>query len=298
MEKMRDEVPMIRLKKAAALALCLCLMTGTTVQAQGTYKESVDYSAVFDAEYYYNTYPDVQKTIGHDADKLLAHFLTSGMKEGRVAKADFDVHAYMENNLDLLALYGVKDLSKYYYHYMEAGREEGRIATPKKASADSNEIASFSTSYNTEEDRAVNVELAAQRINGIVVQPGESFSFSNSIMSRTLENGYVVAPSFASGRVVSSVGGGICQVSSTLYVTMLLSSIPATERYPHSLTVDYVPKGLDSAIVEGMKDLRFRNPFDYPVCIRSSAEDGTLVVGIYKAEVKAVPEEMVLAGAS
>ena len=68
-------------------------------------------------------------------------------------------------------------------------------------------------------------------------------------MSRTLENGYVVAPSFAGGRVVSSVGGGICQVSSTLYVTMLLSSIPATERYAHSLNVDYVPKGLDSAIV-------------------------------------------------
>ena len=265
---------MIRLKKAAALALCLCLMAGTTVQAREVYKESADYSAVFDAEYYYQAYPDVQESVGHDADKLLAHFLTSGMKEGRVAKADFDVHAYMENNLDLLAVYGVKDLSKYYYHYMEVGKEEGRCATPKKVSADSNEIASFSTSYNTEEDRAVNVELAAQRINGIVVQPGESFSFSNSIMSRTLENGYVVAPSFASGRVVSSVGGGI-----------------------HSLAVDYVPKGLDSAIVEGMKDLRFRNPYDYPVCIRSSAEDGTLVVGIYKAETKTAPEEMILAGA-
>ncbi len=283
---------MIKLKRAAALALCFCLVTGMTVQAREVSAGGKDYSAVFDAEYYYRTYPDVQEAIGHDADKLLNHFITSGMKEGRVAKADFDVRAYMKNNLDLLVVYGVKDLSKYYYHYMESGAKEGRVATSNKAAGSADEIASFSTNYDTAEDRAVNVELASQRIDGIVVQPGESFSFSNSIMSRTLENGYVVAPSFASGRVVSSVGGGICQVSSTLYVTMLLSSIPATERYAHSLDVDYVPKGLDSAIVEGVKDLRFRNPYDYPVCIHSSAKDGTLTVSISKAE--AAPEGMVL----
>lgn len=281
---------MIKLKKAAALALCLCLITGTVVQAKAVSAGETDYSAVFDAEYYYRTYPDVQEAIGHDADKLLKHFLTSGMKEGRIAKPDFDVHAYMKNNLDLLVVYGVKDLSKYYYHYIESGAKEGRVATSAKAAGNANEIASFSTNYNAAEDRAVNVELASSRIDGIVVRPGESFSFSDSIMSRTVENGYVVAPSFASGRVVSSVGGGICQVSSTLYVTMLLSSIPATERYAHSLDVDYVPKGLDSAIVEGVKDLRFRNPYDYPVCIHSSAKDGTLTVSISKAE--AVPEGM------
>ncbi len=283
---------MIKLKKAAALALCLCLITGTAVQAKAVSAGETDYSAVFDAEYYYRTYPDVQKAVGHDADKLLNHFLTSGMKEGRTAKPDFDVHAYMKNNLDLLVVYGVKDLSKYYYHYMESGAKEGRIATSVKAADNTDEIASFSTNYNAAEDRAVNVELASARIDGIVVQPGESFSFSDSIMSRTLENGYVVAPSFASGRVVSSIGGGICQVSSTLYVTMLLSSIPATERYAHSLEVDYVPKGLDSAIVEGVKDLRFRNPYDYPVCIHSSAKDGTLTGSISTAE--AIPEGMVL----
>lgn len=271
-------------KRAAALALCLCLMAGITVQAREVSAGKVDYSAVFDAEYYYRAYPDVQEAAGHDAGKLLNHFIASGMKEGRVAKADFDVRAYMKNNLDLLAVYGVKDLSKYYYHYIESGKKEGRIATSAKASGAAGELASFSTSYNAEEDRAVNVELASRRIDGIVVQPGEAFSFSNSIQSRTLENGYVVAPSFAGGRVVSSVGGGICQVSSTLYVTMLLSSIPATERYAHSLKVDYVPGGLDSAIVEGAKDLRFRNPYDYPICIRSSAEEGTLTVSIGRAE--------------
>ena len=118
---------------------------------------------------------------------------------------DFDVHAYMKNNLDLITVYGIRDLSKYYYHYIQCGKEEGRIATAKDAPVFKNEIASFSTKYNTEEARAINVELASQRINGIVIQPGETFSFSNSIMSRTTENGYVMAPSFAAGKVVSSV---------------------------------------------------------------------------------------------
>ena len=269
-------------KKAAALTLCLCFLSCTAVQAAESASGNIDYSAVFDAEYYYNTYQDVQQTIGFNEEDLLDHFIRSGMAEGRMGKADFDVRSYMKNNLDLLAVYGIKDLSAYYYHYIQSGKAEGRTVGYPSRNAD--EIASFSTQYNTEEDRATNVELAAQRIDGIVIQPGTSFSFSNSIMSRTTENGYVVAPSFASGRVVSSVGGGICQVSSTLYGAMTLSSIPATERYAHSLAVDYVPKGLDSAIVEGVKDLRFKNLYDYPIRIDSSAENGTLTVAISKAE--------------
>lgn len=267
-----------------ALTLCLCCLSNTTVLAKGNQMMGTDYSAVFDAEYYYNTYPDVQKAIGHDSEKLLKHFVATGMKEGRSGKAEFDVHAYMKNNLDLIVVYGVKDLSKYYYHYIQSGKEEGRVAIAKESAVYANELASFSTKYDAKEERAVNVELAAQRIDGIVVQPGETFSFSNSIMSRTTENGYVMAPSYAAGKVVSSVGGGICQVSSTLYVTMLLSSIPATQRYAHSLEVDYVPKGLDAAIVEGVKDLRFKNPYDYPICIHASAKNGTVTISICKAE--------------
>lgn len=273
----------MKIKKVMALALCLCFLSNMTVQARTIPAEVTDYSAVFDADYYYRTYEDVRNAVGKDDAKLLQHFVSSGMKEGRSGKADFDVHAYMKNNLDLITAFGVKDLSRYYYHYIQSGKEEGRLATARTEKQNSNELASFSTKYNVEEDRAINVELASDRINGLVVQPGETFSFSDSIMSRITENGYVVAPSFAGGRVVSSVGGGICQVSSTLYVTMLLSSIPATERYPHSLQVDYVPEGLDSAIVEGVKDLRFKNPYDYPVSIHSSYKDGTLTVSICKA---------------
>lgn len=275
---------MIRtLRKSAALVICLCMLSNMTVQAREISSNRLDYSAVFDAEYYYKTNQDVQKAIGNDSGKLLEHFLASGMKEGRIAKADFDVRAYMKNNIDLIPVLGIKDYSAYYNHYIKTGKSEGRIAVNMNPSGNIDEIGSFSTQYNMEEDRAVNVELASDRINGMVIQPGDTFSFSNSVLSRTLENGYVVAPSFASGRIVTSVGGGICQVSSTLYVAMVLSSLPATERYAHSLAVDYVPTGLDSAIVEGVKDLKFKNVHDYPVCINSTTKDGTLTISISKA---------------
>ena len=274
---------MVKVKKVVAITLCMSFLMGANVQATGISREIVDYSAVFDADFYYNKYPDVQETVGHDAEALLEHFINLGMKEGRAGKAGFNVRAYMKNNLDLVTQYGISDLSDYYYHYISSGEAEGRKAVGQPGGE--GEIASFSTVYDTEEDRAVNVKLAASRINGMVVEPGEEFSFSKSIMSRTLANGYVVAPSFASGKVVSTVGGGICQVSSTLYVVMMLSSIPATERYAHSLHVDYVPEGLDSAIVEGVKDLRFKNPYDYPIRIDATAEDGVLTVGISEDEV-------------
>lgn len=243
-----------------------------------------DYSLIFDWEYYYHTYSDLQQSIGTDADALFNHFITTGMKEGRSGNADFQVKAYMYNNLDLLSVYGAGDLSPYYVHYMTCGKKEGRKANfTKNNKFPEDTLASYTTLYSTSEERAVNVELAAVRINGVVIEPGKSFSFSDSVGTRTVSNGYVIAPSYASGKIVTSVGGGICQVSSTLYVAMLLSGIPATEHYFHSLPVDYVPTGLDAAIVEGYKDLRFTNPYDYPITVSAVANNGTLTVSLVKS---------------
>ncbi|MBQ9928717.1 MAG: VanW family protein [Lachnospiraceae bacterium] len=243
-----------------------------------------DYSLVFDWEYYYNNYADLQQTIGKNEAALFEHFVTTGMKEGRNGSADFQLKAYMLNNLDLLPVYGAKDLSAYYIHYMTCGKSEGRVAIFNNGMTfPANSLAGFTTVYNTQEARAINVELAAAKINGMIIEPGQTFSFSDSVESRTLENGYVEAPSFASGKVVTSVGGGICQVSSTLYVTMLLSGIPATQHYFHSLPVTYVPTGLDAAIAEGTKDLRFVNPYSYPIVIEAVTNNGILTVNLKQA---------------
>lgn len=269
---------MKRFVKVVALALCVSLVSSIPVQA------SADYSAIFDAQYYYNRYPDIREAIGMNPDALLQHFLTSGMQEGRMGREDFNVRAYVHNNIDLVSAFGINDLSVYYNHYVTAGKTEGRAAIEKKTPDQPGVLASYSTIYDVNEPRAINVQLASQRIDGMVIQPGETFSFSNSVMSRIPENGYVVATSYAAGKVTSSVGGGICQVSSTLYAAMLLSFIPATERYPHSLQVTYVPVNMDSAIAEGYKDLRFVNPYPYPIRINSVTNNGTLTVSISKAE--------------
>lgn len=268
-------------KRKSIIVLLLVIVCSLTaiIPLYAAPENAIDYSAVFDADYYYNTYPDLQQNIGNDPAALLKHFTTVGMREGRSGNALFNVKAYMQNNLDLLPVYGAKDLSNYYIHYITCGKNENRIALYQKGTElPAGVLSTYSTVYDDKEDRAVNVELAASRINGIVIAPGEKFSFSNSIGTRTIENGYVVAPSFAGGRVVSSVGGGICQVSSTIYVSMLLAGIPAAQRYAHSLPVDYVPEGLDSAIVEGYKDLTFTNNFNFSVVINATAADGVLTV--------------------
>ena len=139
-------------------------------------------------------------------------------------------------------------------------------------------IGTCTTSYVDNIPRATNVALAAQRINGTVVQPGGSFSFSNTILPRTSANGYVTAPIYVSGKKGTGTGGGVCQVSSTLYAAMVYAGLPATERHAHSLPVDYLPAGLDATIAGSYLDLKFTNTFSQPLLIQASANGGTLTV--------------------
>lgn len=129
------------------------------------------------------------------------------------------------------------------------------------------------------------MELAADRINGIILTPGSTFSFSKSVGTRTKENGYVVAESFASGRKTTSVGGGICQVSSTLYCG-IAESVPAqikvTERHKHSAPVDYVPENMDATIAEGSLDFRFQNAGTKNLQIVTSCDQGIVTTSVYE----------------
>ena len=141
-------------------------------------------------------------------------------------------------------------------------------------------VATYSTYYDEAESRAINIRQASTYINQLQLQPGESFSFSKAVQRRTSENGYVVAPSYAGGSVVTSVGGGICQVSSTLYHALLQCGIIPTERYNHSGTVYYAEMGLDAAIAQGSKDFKFVNTLPNPITISMRAENGVLTVDI------------------
>ena len=241
-----------------------------------------DYSAVFDADYYYNAYPDLRSAIGKDDQALLQHFISYGMSEGRNGNAEFNVEVYRNNYPDLRIAFG-GDLKSYYLHYMKYGKKEGRIASGGVASTagtvpQMNVIGSYSTTFDPAQNRARNIELAAAAIDGTVIQPGQSFSFSETVGPRTTENGFVKAPMFVNSSVVQGVGGGICQVSSTTYAAMLQCGIKATERHPHSRAVSYIPEGMDATIASGSKDLKFTNTFRYPLVIHASAANGVVTV--------------------
>ena len=242
-----------------------------------------DYSVVFDANYYYNAYPDLQAAFGNDEKALFNHFVKCGMKEGRNGNAAFNVKAYMKNNLDLVGLFKADDLTEYYTHYANHGITEGRIAQYQANQAPAEGVlATHTTYYNPQEAKAINIELAASKINGMVITPGSTFSYSKSVGRRIVENGYVDGPSFASGKEVTSIGGGICQVSSNLYVSMLLAGIEPIEHHYHSLPVDYVPTGLDAAISENVQDLRFTNNSSFNIIIEAIAKDGVLTVSLLR----------------
>lgn len=261
-----------------------------------TKAERSAYRAVFDADYYYNTYPDVAAAVGMNKEALFNHFVTFGVKEGRSASATFNPQAYRQRYADLQQAFG-DDMAAYCSHYTAYGQKEGRngsadgqsmvipasqsqtqVATNGNQTASGNVIGSCTTSYVDNVPRAINVELAAQRINGVVVQPGGNFSYSATILPRTAANGYVEAPIFVSGKHGVGTGGGICQVSSTLYAAMVFAGLPATERHAHSLPVDYLPAGLDATIAGNYMDLKFTNTFSQPLLIQAYAEGGTLTV--------------------
>ena len=138
-------------------------------------------------------------------------------------------------------------------------------------------LGKFSTSYATSsKNRSDNVELAARKIDGTILMPNEEFSYNNVVGKRTAANGFKEAPVFENGETVQGMGGGVCQVSSTLYSAALYADLPILERQSHSLTVSYVPKGQDATVAYGSIDFRFKNDTKGPIKI--SAKTGGKVV--------------------
>ncbi len=124
-------------------------------------------------------------------------------------------------------------------------------------------LSEFSTSFKGStlgrKNRVNNMALAASRINGIVLEPGEEFSMNKTILDRTKENGYYLAPAIRNGTYEKEYGGGVCQVSSTLFNAVMMADLTVTERHHHSWPMHYVPIGRDATIATGYKDFKFVN---------------------------------------
>ena len=146
------------------------------------------------------------------------------------------------------------------------------------------EIASFtSTLYDNEENRVFNITKACQCLNGVVIEPGQEFSFNDTIGPMGEENGYLKATGFDSqGKLIQVSAGGMCQVSSTLYNVALLANLEITERHPHSRRVYYVPADKDATVYYGSLDLKFINNTDEKIKITAENDSYSVTIKMYK----------------
>ena len=153
--------------------------------------------------------------------------------------------------------------------------------TIKKADLESlqDELGSYTTNAGWG-DRVQNIRRATELINGTVVMPGEEFSVEQATLPYTEENGYVAGSAYENGQIVESIGGGLCQVSTTLYNAVLYAELEVTQRAPHSMSVSYVEPSRDAMIAEGISDFKFVNNYDTPILIEGYI-DGNNQLGFY-----------------
>ena len=143
-------------------------------------------------------------------------------------------------------------------------------------------LAKFSTNYNARDtDRTTNLRLAAEKINGTVLMPGETFSYNTVVGERTIAAGYKEAAMYQNGEVVDGLGGGICQISTTLYNAVLYSNLEIVERRNHQFVPSYAKAGRDATVVYGSIDFKFKNTRNYPVKILCTVSGGVAKCEIY-----------------
>ena len=145
-----------------------------------------------------------------------------------------------------------------------------------------NIMGSFSTSYGTSAPgRSHNIELSTKLINGTIIMPGETFSFNDVVGPRTEEAGFQEAGTYVGNKVEPGIGGGICQVSTTLYRAVMRANIRSTERTNHSMAVGYASPGLDATVAYGYIDYKFKNPYDFPIYIQGYTGGKVVTYNIY-----------------
>ena len=140
----------------------------------------------------------------------------------------------------------------------------------------------FTTRYDPGDvDRSTNLRIACEKLNGKVIMPGETFSYNKALGPRTVAAGYKNGKIYENGKVVDGIGGGICQISSTLYNAVLEANLEIVERRNHQFVTSYVGAGRDATVVYGVTDFKFKNTRKYPVRLVASSKNGVATVSIY-----------------
>lgn len=265
---------------------------GTTGNIVRRYKEQKDLQNQ-------SSHYEIEYSLDQEAEKAFVDSVSaydSEPIEGSVYMGD-DGALHVEGGTDGLTLNAeatLATLEEYVSDYqagdvvLEAAYDSvSPVMTAEMLSQMTDVLGSATTDYSASSwGRAQNVENGTAKINGTLLMPGESFSVTAAVVPFTPENGYELAPSYESGQVVDSYGGGICQVSTTLYNAVLKAELQIDSRSNHTMIVSYVDPSKDAAIAEGLMDLQFTNTTDYPVYIAGSAWSGTLNFQIFGVETR------------
>lgn len=236
---------------------------------------------------------EIEKPERVDFDKLYDEVYVEKVEASYKEGEDFEVTK---------EVYGVyfnkEEAIKRYNELLDGKTMEIKLITVEptvKVSDLNNELfrdvlATFSTKYDKYyTNRVKNLELAGQKVNGTILYPGEEFSYNKVVGERTVANGFKEAHVFAGGKVVDGLGGGICQVSTTLYNTVLMSDLKVTERKAHMMHTGYNEPGKDATVVYGSIDFRFVNNRKTPIKISMEVKNGVVTSTIYGLKVENEP---------
>jgi len=232
-------------------------------------------------------------------EEVVKDFVNDIKAEADAACKDSVVSKENERLIITDEIYGINideeatfDLVKAVFDTGRSGRVEAvySVEEPAVKKADNEKYYTIIGSYTTTFSRGyinrnINLDVGCKYINGTVLQPGEEFSMAEGLREQTYENGYRNAAVFVNGKSEDGMGGGVCQISTTVYNAVIRAELEVTERFNHSVPVGYVPLGLDAAIAEGYKDFKFINNTDYPVYIEAYIDDNMLVSNIYGVEI-------------
>lgn len=190
--------------------------------------------------------------------------------------------SYTIRNVNKNSTYYVK--VRAYINYKGVANK-GICSTPKATNSSYSYLyATYSSNYVNNANRTNNLKLASKAITGTIVQPGQTFSFNKVVGPRTISKGYKAAPVFSGGGVENGIGGGICQVSSTVFNCALNANVGIVERHQHSQRVTYVPLGRDAAIYGTTQDFRWKNTTNYPIKIVMTVSGGKITCKFYTNE--------------
>lgn len=222
----------------------------------------------------------LKKTMDEDALKALSRKVRDEtFREASVKVTGRRVYRKtLENDLAERIRFSTKDPDSF-----KAAMEiTARLEPPKPAADPENERGTIASGrseyYESNYNRSFNLKRGTAKLDGVVIQPGETFSFNRTVGAASKKNGYKLAGVYSGDTMDEGYGGGICQVSSTLYNAVVRAGLKIVERHTHGFTVTYLPKGMDATIYYPSLDLKFRNTLDHPITIRTSADSGELKI--------------------